>query len=374
MKHPAPTRLPRETITLSTIEAAILHLMESGKRPSEPNIRDLIGGSPNTIQPLIDRWFADRGRELLAGRISIVQSSDLPQAAHDLVAELRADARRAADAEVAKAMATAAEKAAEAEAAIAALRTREAEFQAKKDTLEQVQADLRADIAMTRADATAARAAADAAATERREAIAAMEAAEAMAKDAEKREQQTQSDLRACEEALGSAKQRLQFAQVEINQLRAASTEKEAAHSKAAAEAAATITSLRESIEEIKTAHLREVQALRSAQADSASRWAEARAALEKRIATLQSDVQAAETRAVQAEAGVARLATERDALASRCSAAEGTLEERAEHEEHLRQRCAELEKLVTRMPAGVADLSERIKSIEQQLASLPKD
>lgn len=374
MKHPAPIRANRETITLSTIEAAILHLMESGKRPSEPNIRDLIGGSPNTIQPLIDRWFAERGREFLAGRISIVQSSDLPQAAHDLIAELRADARRAADADVAKAMDTAAEKAAEAETAIAALRAREVEFQAKKDTLEQVQADLRADIAMTRADATAARAAADAAAAERREAIAAMEAAEAMAKDAEKREQQTQSDLRACEEALGSAKQRLQFAQVEINQLRAASAEKDAAHSKAAGEAAATITSLRESIEEIKTAHLREVQALRQTQSDSAARWAEARANLEKRIATLQSDVQAADARAVEAEASVARLAMERDALASRCSAAEATLEDRAEHEEHLRQRCAELEKLVTRMPAGVADLSERIKSIERQLAGLPKE
>jgi chromosome segregation ATPase len=363
MNHPAPSRAPRDPLTLDLIEAALLHLMEAGKPPSEPNVRELLGGSPNTIHPMIQRWFRERAPGLLAGRLSVVQSSDLPAAAHALVAELRDDARRAADAALAEELAKAHAIAAEAKGKEDAIAERERRVVAEESRLETLLPALRADLQLIRGESEANRKAADKAAQDRREAITDRDAT-----------QKSEGHLQTSQATITTLRDELALARKDIVAEKESTAKARAETAQAKEDGAKTAAALRESIEEIKTAHLREVQALRQTQSDSAARWAEARAALEKRIATLQSGVQAADARAVQAEASVARLAMERDALASRCSVAEEALRERSEQEGQLRLRCAELEKLVTRMPAGVADLSERIKSIEQQLASLPKD
>jgi chromosome segregation ATPase len=374
MNHPAPSRAPRDPLTLDLIEAALLHLMEAGKPPSEPNVRELLGGSPNTIHPMIQRWFRERAPGLLAGRLSVVQSSDLPAAAHALVAELRDDARRAADAALAEELAKAHAIAAEAKGKEDAIAERERRVVAEESRLETLLPALRADLQLIRGESEANRKAADKAAQDRREAITDRDATQKMLEAAEAKLEKSEGHLQTSQATITTLRDELALARKDIVAEKESTAKARAETAQAKEDGAKTAAALRESIEEIKTAHLREVQALRQTQSDSAARWAEARAALEKRIATLQSGVQAADARAVQAEASVARLAMERDALASRCSVAEEALRERSEQEGQLRLRCAELEKLVTRMPAGVADLSERIKSIEQQLASLPKD
>lgn len=361
MKHPAPTRQPRETITFATVEAAILHLIESGKSPSEPNVRGLIGGSPNTLHPLMKRWFEERGPEFLAGRVSIVQSSDLPAAAHALIAELRDDARRAADAALQEAMEAAAAESAAARQAIADLETRERALAEKAAEVEKIIPTFKANLDMAQAELTAVRAASETAVRERREAIAAKEAAEAMALDAEKNARQLEEELGACEDTLASTRLEVDGAKSQIAKLEGRLAEAQAEITRASQESAATITSLRESIDEIKTAHLREVQGLRATHAEAASRWAEARANLERKVADAEGHADAAE----RARAAVAAKLSSTEQELAAAKAAIGASDAVAAE---LRARVADLEKIAARIPdgiAGMADLAERLQRLE---------
>lgn len=369
MNHPAPSRAPREPLTLDMVEAALLHLMEAGKPPSEPNVRDLLGGSPNTIHPMIQRWFRERAPGLLAGRLSVVQSSDLPAAAHALVAELRDDARKAADEAVAGRLKEADDRLAEAAAAIADAKAKERALEQRHASLDDTLATLRTDLELARVELAAARASRDEAVAERREAIGAREAAESMLADAERRQGTTEAALAAANDTIAGLRAELDAKADALLKASARLGDKQAEIERAAADAAASMMALRESIDEIKAAHLREVQALRTTHAEAASRWAESRGALEKQIAALQADLRAHDSQLATADASLAKLAGERDALKSRAERAESALEARSEEASQLRMRTAELEKLVARMPDGVADLAKRLQSLEQHVA-----
>lgn len=352
MKHPAPTRQPREPLTLDLIEAALLHLMEAGKTPSEPNVRELLGGSPNTIHPLIGRWFATRAPLLLEGRISIVQGDDLPGAVRDLIAELRAEAREAAEAALSDRVATAEALAEEARLAGEKAAQREAEALAQARNLEAVVPTLRAELDLARAEVAAVRTHAEALAAERREALATAEAAQRMLEAEQRAAERTASALSAANDTIASLQADLEEADESIESSRQAMTAQRALMERSAADFAAAMAAMQGSIEEIRAAHLREIQSLRATQTEAAGRWADARTALESRVRVLEVEIAAKDE-------ALGRLNTEAEVL--RETARQATLKQQAAEKD----RDALRDRLLAE--DGIAKLIERIDNLEAE-------
>lgn len=359
MKHPAPTRQPREPLTLDLIEAALLHLMEAGKTPSEPNVRELLGGSPNTIHPLIGRWFATRAPLLLEGRISIVQGDELPGAVRDLIAELRAEAREAAEAALSDRVATAEALAEEARLAGEKAAQREAEALAQARNLEAVVPTLRAELDLARAEVAAVRTHAEALAAERREALATAEAAQRMLEAEQRAAERTASALSAANDTIASLQADLEEADESIESSRQAMTAQRALMERSAADFAAAMAAMQGSIEEIRAAHLREIQSLRATQTEAAGRWADARTALESRVRVLEVEIAGFEVEIAAKDEALGRLNTEAEVL--RETARQATLKQQAAEKD----RDALRDRLLAE--DGIAKLIKRIDNLEAE-------
>lgn len=352
--HQPPTRAPREPLTLDLIERAILHLMSAGKPPNEPNVRALLGGSPNALHPLIGRWFADRAPALLSGSLSVVNSDDLPAAAHALIAELRRDAMTAAHTAVEKAQAQADVEMAKARALTDAAQQAQDRLDRRSAEIDTLLPTIKADLELARAETAAARNAAEAAARDRREAITGREAAEAMLQAAEGRATRLDELLSLANASCGIAKGETKAVQQELDAARAEIARCQREIERVIGESAATAAALRASLDEVKAAHIREVQALRSAQSEAASRWAESKASLEKRASNAEAESDQLRRRHDEASGLVGGLKIEVATLKSAL-------------DEALRERDALRGRVDQAGASALASLAERIGSLESK-------
>ncbi|MBT9136596.1 MAG: hypothetical protein DDT34_01678 [Firmicutes bacterium] len=238
-KHRAPIREPRETLTINHVEDAILHLIENGKTPSEANVRGILGGSPNTLHPLVRRWFAERAPALLHGQITVVNSSDIPKAAHELIAELREDARRAADEALAREWSDVEAEREATQKTLKMAESKENELAKKAEENERIIPIFKANLELASAELAAARASAASAASDRRESEARRQAAEAIAKDAERRLEQAQAAIKTANDSLSTLSEDLTASRLVADAAKAAVAAKQAELDRVASEAAA---------------------------------------------------------------------------------------------------------------------------------------
>lgn len=343
---PRPSRQPREPITLELVEQAILHLMQSGMPASEPHVRAILGGSPNVLHKLIGQWFRERAPALLAGKISLVQSDDLPRAVHDLVAELRAEARQALESAFAERLEKAEAREAEAAKAIAEARERDENLRRRQEELNALLPTLRADLDLSRAEAAAARAAAEAASQARREAEAAAEDARSLADEKKREIERLQMQLASANAEIDGLNSSLAAARQAEGAALAEIGRKEAEIRRITQESAATAASLRSSIDEIKAAHLREIQALRATQAEAAARWAVEKKESKAKIAELAETVETLKQTIARSQTAMDSLRSERDILKARLDDAERDAFAKADLSTRLREIMGRLESI----------------------------
>lgn len=198
LKSAVPSALPRQGgrgISEQDVWMAADALLMAGQRPTIERIRQQLGrGSPNTVSPYLDGWFAGLGARLQGGANAVAalpEGMTMPEsvarAALDLWA-LALEEGRAALAE-------------EAATRCAVLDAREAELAAEREALEQARAVLHERIASAETAAADARQARD-------EAQAQARRAEALLIDA-------QADAVASRQAVASAREATQALQDE---------------------------------------------------------------------------------------------------------------------------------------------------------------
>lgn len=336
-----PERRQGERLSLDLIEATILWLMQQGKAVSERSVRDVLGGSPNDILPLMRRWYEERAPELLAGRLVVMDQSSVPEPVLVLYRAILEEAGRAADERVASRLAAIEESAAAQEAREMALKREADELAARARTLDAVVPALRAELDIARKDVEAQRLAIERVQVESRERIAAAEAGRDAARaelDEARRSAASLAVLRdAAEGRVGqladantALKEELMRSREDTERLRTERSELDARHQ-------GQIDALQAAAASQRVAHQREVEAIKERHGDAAARWADQRLALDAEIVKAKDAAKAADEARDSADA---MLRVTEEMLGS----AQGQLESERKLRKKEKERLAKLE------------------------------
>lgn len=93
-------------VTPETVTHVANELLMAGERPTIERIRAALGGSPNTIAPLLNNWFADLGKRLKKEQVLPLRDG-VPPAVLRLYEEVRAELMIVAEERIAKGVADA---------------------------------------------------------------------------------------------------------------------------------------------------------------------------------------------------------------------------------------------------------------------------
>lgn len=327
-----PDRREGERLSLELVESTILWLMQEGRPVSERSVRDVLGGSPNAILPLMRRWYAERAPELLAGRIVVMDQSSVPEPVLVLYRAILEEAGRAADERVAARLAAIEESAAAQEEREGALKREAEELAARARTLDAVVPALRAELEIARAEVGAQRSAIERVQQEARERAASMEADLATARGEAAEARRSAGSLailkdaaegRASQlaESLESVKGELSRSREDGARLRAELVDSGQRHQ-------GQLDALQAAAAGQRLAHQREVEAIKERHSDAAARWADNRLKLEADLAAAAAALKVAEEAQRSAESA---LRVTEEML--------GTVQEQLEGERKLRKK-----------------------------------
>jgi len=273
-----PSRKAGERLSLELTEATILWLMQEGRAVSERSVREILGGSPNDILPLIREWYAKRAPDLLAGRIVVMAKDSVPEPLMALYKAVVEDAAKVADERVA-ALQAAAEEHGRAMAARELEHGRAVEeLGARARTIDSIVPALRAELDLARADAAAQSSARVAVQVEKvaltRDLTGQLDVAKL--EIAELSRQRDRSGLLkdAAEAKLQALEREAVAATAELARLRAEASE-------VAARQQAVLDSVQQLAAAQRAAHGREVDSIKERHADAAARWADSKLQIE---------------------------------------------------------------------------------------------